>query len=350
MTEKRQNKFFSIRTRLFLQVGFIMLIAIAVILILNNFLLPEIYTLNEKRDMVRVYKSIDGLSYEQEDYTQSIGAYEKANNFSIDIYLSDGTPIYYGTNELFSVEGKVTISQYKEESDGSFFEILTNEQSKSQYLVYGAHLSMGGEIEIYSQKDAVDANATLAALITSATSIVALLIAVVFIYFFTGKFTKPLIKMSSVTKNMASLDFSQHCDIQSNDEIGLLSSSINEMSDSLNNALKDLSEKNKKLEEDIEMEKTLEKIRKDFISNVSHELKTPISIIRGYSEGASMLLDSGDTKSAKEYFGIIVNETEKMNALVLQLLELSMYESGSVSVQSERFDIRSMISNSEKTV
>ena len=343
MTEKKQNKFMSIRTRLFLQVGLIMLVAVAIILLLNNFLLPEIYTLNEKRDMVKVYKSIDGLSYDQADYTQSISGYERANNFSIDVYLTDGTPIYYGTNELFAAEGKITVSQRKEASDGSFFQILTNEQSKSQYLVYGAHLSMGGEIEIYSQKDTVDANAALAALITSATSILALLIAVVFIYFFTGKFTKPLIKMSSVTKKMAELDFSQACEINSNDEIGLLSSSINEMSRSLDNALMDLSEKNKKLEEDIEKEKTLEKIRKDFISNVSHELKTPISIIRGYSEGASLMLDSGETQAAKDYCGIIVNETEKMNALVLQLLELSMYESGSVSVHSERFDIRSMI-------
>ena len=343
MTEKRQKKYMSIRTRLFLQVGLIMLIAIAIILLLNNFLLPEIYTLNEKRGMVRVYKSIDGLSYEQADYTQSINAYERANNFSIDVYLNDGTPIYYGTNELFAAEGKITVSQHKEESDGSFFEILTNEQSSAQYIVYGAPLSMGGEIEIYSQKDTIDANAALAALITSATSIVALLVAGGFIYFYTGKFTKPLIKMSEVTKKMASLDFSQPCEVEGNDEIGMLSSSINEMSNSLDNALKDLSEKNKKLVDDIEKEKTLEKIRKDFISNVSHELKTPISIIRGYSEGATMMLDSGETQSAKDYCGIIVNETEKMNALVLQLLELSMYESGSVSVHSESFDICNMI-------
>lgn len=66
---------------------------------------------------------------------------------------------------------------------------------------------------------------------------------------------------------------------------------------------------------------------------MSHELKTPISIIRGYSEGASLMIENGEADSAKKYCDVIVGETEKMNALVLQLLELSMYESGNVALK-----------------
>lgn len=128
------------------------------------------------------------------------------------------------------------------------------------------------------------------------TSILALCATLVAIYFYSKKFTKPLIEMSSVTGGMADMDFSKKCEYGGNDEIGTLASSINELSDSLNSTLVDLNEKNRRLQEDIEKEQQLDKIRKDFISNVSHELKTPISIIQGYSEGAKLMLDSGDTK------------------------------------------------------
>lgn len=172
------------------------------------------------------------------------------------------------------------------------------------------------------------------------TSILALCATLVAIYFYSKKFTKPLIEMSSVTGGMADMDFSKKCEYGGNDEIGTLASSINELSDSLNSTLVDLNEKNRRLQEDIEKEQQLDKIRKDFISNVSHELKTPISIIQGYSEGAKLMLDSGDTKGASEYCEIITGETHKMNMLVLQLLELSMYESGNVKLSMDKIDIR----------
>lgn len=95
--------------------------------------------------------------------------------------------------------------------------------------------------------------------------------------------------MRDVTKHISEMDFSQKCTANTNDEIGELSASINRLSDSLRETLDDLSEKNKKLEDDIAREQRVDKMRKDFISNVSHELKTPISIIQGYAEGAKLL-------------------------------------------------------------
>ena len=219
MTEKGKKRFMSIRTRLFLQVGFVILIAIAFILVLNNFLLPDIYTRNEKRAMREVYRIIDGISPEDELYSHKINNYERANSLSIDIYQSDGTPLYYGTDELFSQGGKTTFSDYDEDKNGSHFEVLTNETTKSQYLVYFAPLSFGGEIEIYSMKDNIDANANTAILITSTTSVAALLLAVLFIFFYTRKFTKPLIKMSEVTARMSEMDFSQKCEVEGNDAL-----------------------------------------------------------------------------------------------------------------------------------
>lgn len=343
MSKKGERKFTSIRTRLFLQVGFIVLLAIAVILALNNFLLPNIYTRSELNDMYICMRIIDGFDINDSQFSQKIAGLERNNGFLIDIYLEDGTEFYLGANELFSEGGKITISDRKDRDFGAFTEILTDENTHSQYLVYGGKLSNGADVEIYSHKDTIDENANTAILITSGTSILALLIALTFIYFYTGKFTKPLIKMSRITGKMEKMDFSEKCEVQGNDEISMLSHSINEMSDSLDETLKDLKEKNERLQLDIEREKALDKMRKEFISNVSHELKTPISIIRGYSEGAELMLDNSETYKAKEYCSVIVRETEKMNALVYELLELSSYESGAVNVKKERFEIFGLV-------
>lgn len=343
MRQTDPKRFISIKARLFLQVGAVILIAIIAILSMNNLLLPQIYTRNEKKLMRDVCAEIDKLNISDAAFSQTVASYEKQNGFSIDIYLEDGTPVYSGSTEIFETGGKVTVDKREDFSDGSFFEIQSISKSNAQYIVYGKVLSFGGDIEMFSRKSTVDSNANTAILITSTTSAAALLAALVFMYFYSLKFTKPLISMSRITEKMSDMDFSEKCETKTNDELGQLSNSINNLSDSLCETLDDLQEKNEKLRLDIEHEKELERIRKDFISNVSHELKTPISIIRGYSEGAELLLESEDIESAKSYCNIIVNETDKMNALVLQLLELSMYESGSITLKTDRFNIYDMI-------
>lgn len=338
-----KKKFFSIRTRLFLQIGLIVLVAVGIILALNNLLLPGFYTNTEKNEMLNVYSLIDSYSPDEAGFSDKISSLEKERSLSIDIYKSDGTELYTGSTELFSQGGKTTISDQETTDDGFHFAILTNEKTKTQYLVLNAELSGGEDIDLYSYKDTIDANANMAIMITSATSIVALLAALLFIFFYSGRFTKPLIKISKITGKMADMDFTEKCEVKGNDEISVLSQSINGMSDSLDATLRDLNTKNAQLLEDIEKEKALDKMRKEFISNVSHELKTPISIIRGYSEGAGLMLENGETNSAKDYCDIIVKETEKMNALVYELLELSTYESGAVGINEESFDLSELI-------
>ena len=346
MKNNNGKKYISIRARLFLEVGAVILVAVTFILSLNNFLLPAFYVYNERRTMKNVCAEIDAYLATGAAAEQYVAQEEKNNGFSIDIYGEDGSPVYIGTDDIFSSSGKVTVSQRKEYDDGSFYEIQTNTNSDKQYIVFGAGLQSGGEIEMFSSKEYIDYSSRIIVLIANATSVTALLLALVFIYYYAGRFTKPLIAMSKITGKMAEMDFTQKCEFSNrNDEIAVLSSSINHLSDSLNTTLQDLNRKNEKLKDDIEKEKNLEKIRKEFISNVSHELKTPISIIRGYSEGAVMMLESGDENSAKSYCDVIVNETEKMNALVLQLLELSKYESGNIEISKEKFDIFDMIND-----
>lgn len=126
--------------------------------------------------------------------------------------------------------------------------------------------------------------------------------------------------------------------MRGNDEIAELADSINKMSNKLNSAIEELKVKNRVLEKEIENEKKLEKMRKEFISNVSHELKTPISLISGYAEGLkySVIENNGEKES---YCDVIIDEAEKMDKLIKELLELSVLQYGKGAFEYEKIEI-----------
>lgn len=153
--------------------------------------------------------------------------------------------------------------------------------------------------------------------------------------------TKPLIEINKVATKMAKLDFSEKCNVKSEDEIGNMASSLNFLSENLNEALTSLKEANVKLEEDIEKERKMEKARREFVAAVSHELKTPISLIDGY---AMALKDNIFGEEEKDYYlDIIIDEGRKMGSLVNDMLDLSNLESGSFKLTREEFDICNLI-------
>lgn len=152
--------------------------------------------------------------------------------------------------------------------------------------------------------------------------------------------TTSIITMGETAKRVAKLDFSQEFKSYSNDEIGVLGENLNIMSRQLKYSID-------QLHEDIEKERKIDKLRKEFISNVSHELKTPIAIINNYCEGLKEgIADNKETSDF--YLDIIMEETENMNKLVQSLLFLSRAERGYLSFTSEPFNIQEIIENEVK--
>ncbi len=217
-------------------------------------------------------------------------------------------------------------------------------QKNATYLVGTWHTESGVTIKLFKLKSAVDASTTLAVVFISAVAIILLFAALIVIIIFVRQTTKPLEEMSRITKNMSKLDFSQKCEPNNILEISELSDSINEMSESLEIALVDLQQKNKKLQDDIEQERTIDQLRQVFISGVSHEMKTPITIIQGYAEGLKVFLES-DPATAVKYCDTIISETDRMNSLVMKLLEIIKYESGEYQLASESFNLYNLISS-----
>ena len=163
-------------------------------------------------------------------------------------------------------------------------------------------------------------------------------------YLYSRQFTKPIEDMAKAANQMSHLDFDVKVPTGSDDELGRLGASINELSSKLEFTISELKTSNNELQKDIEQKVQIDEMRKEFLSHVSHELKTPIALIQGYSEGLKdNILD--DEESKEFYCDVIADEAKKMNRMVQKLLTLNQIEFGNNQVNMERFDITEMIRN-----
>ncbi len=159
---------------------------------------------------------------------------------------------------------------------------------------------------------------------------------IVVIDYLLGRFiSTPICKICEMAHRAARLDFSMPCRITSKDEFGELADNLNKMSENLQVTLEKLEQANSRLEKDVEQERKLLRERKELTDHLSHEMKTPIGVIRAYAEG---IQDEADERKRQKYSEIIISETERMSMLIENLLDLSALENGAASLMPERFD------------
>ncbi len=162
------------------------------------------------------------------------------------------------------------------------------------------------------------------------------------IYFTTKKITSPILQLADISERMSRLDFEAKYQGDAQDEIGVLGNSMNVLSDKLRETVGELKSANNELKRDIEEKIQIDEMRQEFIANVSHELKTPIALIQGYAEGLTEGM-AEDRESRDYYCEVIMDEANKMNKMVRQLLTLSALESGNDQACMERFDLAELI-------
>lgn len=169
-----------------------------------------------------------------------------------------------------------------------------------------------------------------------------LLVAVIMtVDFLLGKMiSRPLSKINDTARQMAELDFLAYCDVNTRDEFGELSQSLNTMFSNLQDALHRLEAANARLEKDVEFERILLEQRKELADSLSHEMKTPLGLIRAYAEG---LEDEPEPKKRQRYIHSILRATERMDQMLITLLDLSALESGAASLSEERFDFVELV-------
>lgn len=357
--KKVKNK--SLMLQLFVQLLAIVFFMIAFLLIINTRFIETMFYARAQSSMARAVSQVNNLDVSSSSFLDEIKDVENADTTYIEIFQGSTQQLIYSTvmndvrkHTVFDFENngqlffgfasarKVSFIQNVEVTDVGVYFIGREISSDIDYLIYHSSLENGNEINVYTQKNIIESNAEYTSdIIRIVICIVGVALMVAF-FIYAWLFTKPLIEMNDVTKYMAKMDFSKKCNTKSTNELGQLADSINSMSDSLAKAMGDLKEKNRQLEIDIEHEHKMEISRKEFVSNVSHELKTPISIIQGYAEGLKLGV-SDNPKDNEEYLDVIIEETKRMNTLVLDLLELSHYESGAYKLNESAFSVNCMV-------
>ena len=156
--------------------------------------------------------------------------------------------------------------------------------------------------------------------------------------------TKPILELNDISQRMVQLDFEAKYQGRAHNEIDLLGENINKLSDSLEQTISELKTANNELQRDVEKKEAIDEMRKEFLANVSHELKTPIALIQGYAEGLQEDVND-DPESRQFYCDVIVDEAAKMNNMVKKLLTLNQLEFGNDVVTMERFEITALVKN-----
>ena len=149
------------------------------------------------------------------------------------------------------------------------------------------------------------------------------------------RISRPILRLANISERMIHLDFDAKYEGDDAAEIEVLGKNINELSETLERTISELKTANNKLQRDIENIEKLDGQRREFLSNVSHELKTPIALIQGYAEGLKEGVNE-DVESREFYCDVIMDEASKMNTMVKKLLTLNHLESGDDAVTMER--------------
>ncbi len=220
----------------------------------------------------------------------------------------------------------------------NFIELVWNDMDSDMYIL------------IRTSVESLHANVDIANTFLAYAGILVAILVSIFVFFATKSFIRPVEELSGIAKRMSNLDFNAKYNVESNDEIGELGHSINLLSEKLEDTISDLKSANNQLQTDIEQKVQVDEMRKEFLSNVTHELKTPIALIQGYAEGLKDNI-SEDAESREFYCDVIIDEASKMNKMVKKLLTLNQIECGNDMVELERFDvaalIRSVLENSD---
>ncbi|MCI9571717.1 MAG: GHKL domain-containing protein [Lachnospiraceae bacterium] len=323
--------------------------------LMNNLFLGQYYIRSRTEVIYEAYHKIQQAANSD---TYSTEAFRKELNdvcgiYNITVYVMDANSRlkYASINGGEELEKRLTAYIFGfftdeveiiEEGDGYVVQQLHTE-GKDFLEMYG-RLSTGISFIMHTPLESIRESAKIANRFLAYMGMVATLAGGVIIWFVSTKITKPILELNRISEKMVHLDFEAKYEGGASNEIGLLGENINKLSASLERSISELKTANNELQKDIERKEQIDAMRREFLANVSHELKTPIALIQGYAEGLSEGVND-DPESRSFYCEVIVDEASKMNNMVKKLLTLNQLEFGNDVVAMERFDVTALVKN-----
>ena len=332
MIKKIKSK---LSVKVFLITSILMVACCSVTYLCISHFAPYIYS----HDLAEVEELADMLSEElshipKEEVQYFIQGYNDIltrqydNEFAFHLFQNSGKEIALPDINKFTGN---KIDDYKSTDTTGEYEISFVDSTETYILLLAKNTNKESQVVLALQK-------TLPIL-----SVTILLVSVIAAFFYTWYMTKPIKKISKLSKQMADMNFSGLCPTNRTDEIGVLSYSLNDLSKKLAAALSDLQEANQKLQADIDMERRLEKQRVEFFAAASHELKTPITIIKGQLQG--MLYQVGRYKDRETYLAQSLEITDTLGKMVQELLTISRLDTPGYTCKKSNLNLSNLIND-----
>lgn len=353
----------SIKTKFFLVLFGIVILFVSLTILFNTLFLKSYYTSKKEAMLTECFNYISSLTFNEHDIGKRLESLEENKNIEILIidyrrrvfFCSKGIPdaLFIPVDE----SGDFDIRWFREwlmpeDYESGSVEIFTskpqlgwryNEELAAQYLSLYAKSTKTFDntaypfyIIINTPMAAIEDGVEIANRFALIIGMVTILIGSIVTFFLGNQLTKPILKINQTARKISQLDFSETLAINSRDELGELAGSVNILSNELESKINELSLANEKLKEDIKVKTKIDFMRRELISNVSHDLKTPLSIILGYCEGLQANVNSDD----REYYcSVIEDEAMHMSRIVSTLLKLAELESGTDSLEMSRFSL-----------
>ena len=335
----------------------LIILVVATCILVNSTFLEDYYVQNKVDVLKRAYQTIntilnDGTADSDE---LSLTVQRISDTYNINMVVVDesmGTvvssvnDIDFLQRQLFSnmfgKPGMKDDDRLIEDNDRYDLQIRTDVVTGDQYIEMWGLMDNGSLFIMRSAMDSIEDSVAISNRFFIYIGIGAGLVSILIGIWASRLISKPIQSLTVISERMKRLDFDAKYEGTSHNEIGVLGQNINELSETLETTISELKTANNELERDIANKTRTDDMRKEFLSNVSHELKTPIALIQGYAEGLKDCVND-DPEDREYYCDVITDEAAKMNSIVQKLLTLNQLEFGQDTVSMERFDIVEVI-------
>lgn len=349
---------YSIRKQFTLVFGLLMAGTILLCWFINNTFLEDYYLRNKERAMLSAYAVINKASNEEafdsEAFDIEFQMICGRNNINIIILDAETKTLKTSMNNYQILSRQLLDYLFDQnmdpesrvlfKEDNYEMNIIRDDRTQQEYVDMWGVLDNGNLFLFRSPLESIRQSVAVANRFLAYVGLVSVLISALVIWLVSRKVTEPIMELTQISERMSRLDFDAKYTGNSKTEVALLGRNINELSETLENTISELKSANNELQRDIEKKNKIDEMRKEFLSNVSHELKTPIALIQGYAEGLREGIND-DAESREFYCEVIMDEASKMNNMVKKLLTLNQLEFGNDTVTMERFDVTALIKN-----
>lgn len=350
----------SIRKKMTVIFSVVLLTALGVCWLVNSFFLERYYMRNKQKVLEQVYMRLDTASGQEglndSDFVQELNSICETNNISLFVMGRDGMVRLYSMRDYRFMQARLYASLFGDANGGAEGEKILKETSyytirtSRDVHMGGEYLEMTGvleEGELFIVRTAIEPireSVHLANRFLAYVGLTVLAVGALAVQLLSSRIAEPLLDLAKLSERMSNLDFNVKFSGNGNDEVAFLGNHMNQLSQALEKAISELKTANNELLRDIEQKEKNDEMRREFLANISHELKTPIALIQGYAEGLSECIND-DEESREFYCDVIMDEAGKMNTMVKNLLTLNELEFGNEAVTMERFDLTAMIGN-----